>query len=351
LEAATIGVLVVDDYEPFRRFVCSTLGKRTDFHVIGEASDGLEAVRKAEELKPDLMVLDIGLPTLNGLEVARRIRELCPECKILFMSQGSSPDVAQEAFSLGAMGYVVKAHAGTELSAALEAVCQGRQFVSKGLSGRNWISPADAQPPDRLFRQDAFPAPEQGRTKITHSHEVQFYSDDAAFLLGFAGFIEVALKAGNPVIFVATESHRTGMFQRLLARGVDVSAAIEQGFYLPLDVDEALSTFMVNDMPDSARFLKVFGDVLASAAKAAKAEHPRVAACGEFSPRLWAQGKADAAIQVEHLTDEVAKTCNVDILCGYVSNSFQREQESHFYESICAEHSALRSQGTGLLRP
>ena len=137
MEATTVRVLVVDDFEPFRRFVCSTLGKRRDLQVIGEASDGLEAVRKAEELKPDLIVLDIGLPTLNGIEVARRIRKLCPECKILFMSQVSSADVAQEAFSLGAMGYVVKAYAGRELSAAVEAVCQGRQFVSKGLSSHN----------------------------------------------------------------------------------------------------------------------------------------------------------------------------------------------------------------------
>jgi DNA-binding NarL/FixJ family response regulator len=95
-EATTVRVLVVDDFERFRRFVCSRLGKRRDLQVIGEASDGLEAVRKAEELKPDLIVLDVGLPTLNGIEVARRIRELCPECKILFMSQLSSADMLRE---------------------------------------------------------------------------------------------------------------------------------------------------------------------------------------------------------------------------------------------------------------
>ena len=134
---------MVDDYEPFRRFVCSTLGKRRDLQVVGEASDGLEAVRKAEELQPDLIVLDIGLPTLNGIEVARRIRKLSPESKILFMSQESSADVAQEAFSLGALGYVVKAHAGSELLAAVEAVCEGRQFVSRGLSGHNWSDATD----------------------------------------------------------------------------------------------------------------------------------------------------------------------------------------------------------------
>ena len=173
-----MSVLVVDDYEPFRQFVCSTLGKRHDLQVIGEASDGLEAVRKAEELKPDLIVLDIGLPRLNGIEVARRIRKLSPECKILFMSQVSSADVAREALGLGAMGYVVKADAGSELLASVEAVCQGNQFISKRLLLDNWTNGADAQAPGYLLQGEVFPSPAPRKAKLTHSHEVQFYSDD-----------------------------------------------------------------------------------------------------------------------------------------------------------------------------
>ena len=335
-------VLVVDDYEPFRQFVRSTLLERANLQVIGEASDGLEAVRKAEDLKPDMMVLDIGLPTLNGIEVARRIRKLVPECKILFLSQESSVDLAQGAFGLGAMGYVVKAHAGNELLEAVEAVSQGRLFLSKGLSGHSPTDVFCAHAPGRLVRK-AVPSPTPSQEKIGHSHEVQFYSDEAALLLGLACFIEAALNAGNPVIVVATEPHRKSLLQILLVRGIDAAAAMEQGLYLALDVYDALSTFMVNDLPDSARFLKVFGDLLSSAAEAAKAKHPRVAACGEFAPTLWAEGKIEAAIQVEHLTDEVAKTREVDILCGYVVTSLRREQESHTYEKICAEHSAVRA--------
>jgi hypothetical protein len=110
-----------------------------------------------------------------------------------------------------------------------------------------------------------------------------------------------------------------------------------------LDVDEALSAFMVNDLPDPVRFLNVFGDLVSSATKAATAEHPRVAAFGEIAPTLWAQGKADAAIQVEQITDEFARTRDVDILCGYVLNSLQREQD-HIYERICTEHTAVCSR-------
>ena len=121
-------MLVVDDYEPFRRFICSTLKQRQDLHIICEVSDGFEAVQKAEELQPDLIVLDIGLPTLNGIEAARRIRKLAPESKILFVSQESSADLVQEALSLGALGYMVKAHAGSELLIAINAVLRGERF-------------------------------------------------------------------------------------------------------------------------------------------------------------------------------------------------------------------------------
>jgi len=119
----------VEDFVPFRQFVCSTLGKRRDLQVICEVSDGLEAVQKAQELKPDLILLDIGLPTLNGIEAARRIRKLAAESNIIFLSQESSADVVQEALSLGAQGYVLKTRAASELLTAVEAVMLGKQFV------------------------------------------------------------------------------------------------------------------------------------------------------------------------------------------------------------------------------
>ena len=336
-------VLVVDDNERFRRFVCSELGTRPELQIVGEALDGLEAVRKAEELQPDLIVLDIGLPTLNGIEAARRIRKLSPQSKIIFLSQNSDAAVVQVAFSLGALGYVLKTYAGRELLAAVEAVRQGKQFVGSGLSGHNCADATDAQaPPSRT--QAGSPTTWTEKRESARNHEVQFYSDDASFLVGLTRFIEAALKCGSAVIVVATESHRKSLIQKLQGHGVEIGVAVEQGRYLPLDVTETLSTFMVNDLPDPVRFLKVAGDLVAAAAKSAKGENPRVAACGECAHMLWAQGKADASIQLEHLWDEIAKTYDVDILCGYVLEGFQREQESHIYERICAEHSAVYFQ-------
>jgi len=128
-----ICILVVDDFERWRHFVCSVIGKEADLHVAGEASDGLEAVQKAKAVKPDLVLLDIGLPKLNGLVVARRIRRLSPYSKILFLSQESSPDVVGEALKCGS-GFVVKTDAAKELLSAVNAVMVDRQFLSSRLA-------------------------------------------------------------------------------------------------------------------------------------------------------------------------------------------------------------------------
>jgi DNA-binding NarL/FixJ family response regulator len=130
---APVRILVVEDNDPFRQFIFSILGKRAELLIIGETSDGLQAVHKSEELQPDLILLDIGLPSLNGIEAARRICKLAPKSKIVFLSQESSPDIVRGALSTGGRGYVAKSCAGRDLLAAVEAVVQGRQFVSPGL--------------------------------------------------------------------------------------------------------------------------------------------------------------------------------------------------------------------------
>jgi DNA-binding NarL/FixJ family response regulator len=136
LPFSTVKIVVVDDYEPWRRFVATALEERPEFRIVGEAADGLEAVQKIQELQPDLILLDIGLPKLNGLEVARRIRECAPNTRILFFSQNSSRDIAEEAIRIG-NGYVVKSDAQRELLSAVEAVLQGKQFLSASLSTDN----------------------------------------------------------------------------------------------------------------------------------------------------------------------------------------------------------------------
>jgi DNA-binding NarL/FixJ family response regulator len=128
-----VRVLVVDDFQPFRQFVSSTLQARPEWMVICEVADGLEAVQIAQEVKPDLILLDIGLPSLNGIKAAERIHQVVPGTKILFLSQNNDADVVRVALSDGARGYVLKTDAGNELWSAIEAVLQGKRFISSGL--------------------------------------------------------------------------------------------------------------------------------------------------------------------------------------------------------------------------
>ena len=129
-------ILLVEDFEPFRRFVRLALEPRTEFEIIDEAVDGLEAVQKAKALQPELILLDIGLPKLNGMAAAEQIRILAPGSKLLFLSLESSPAIVEEAFRLGAQGYVHKLRAQSDLVPAIEAVLAGKQFVSGNLEFR-----------------------------------------------------------------------------------------------------------------------------------------------------------------------------------------------------------------------
>src|SRR6267143_5725813 len=130
-----IKVLIVDDYEDWRRTVRLLLYERPELQVISEVSDGVEAVQKAGELKPDLILLDIGLPKLNGIEAARRIRQLSPNSRIIFLSLYNDLDVVRAALSTGALGYLHKTNARGELVPAVDAVLRGEQFVSSSLKG------------------------------------------------------------------------------------------------------------------------------------------------------------------------------------------------------------------------
>jgi DNA-binding NarL/FixJ family response regulator len=147
-----VRVLVADDYQPWLRFIPSLLQKVPELEVIAQASDGREAVQKAVQLQPNLILLDIGLPTLNGIEAARQIREHDPLMKILFLSAQRSEDIVREALSTGS-GYVVKSHAARELLHAVNAVLNGERFVSAGVADLN---EQDEQPPKDPNRRRRF---------------------------------------------------------------------------------------------------------------------------------------------------------------------------------------------------
>jgi len=341
LGTSPIRVLIVDDIEPFREFLRLTLQDKPELQTVGEASDGEQAIELAQALQPDLILLDIGLPKLNGIEAARRIRELAPRSKIIFCSQESSVDIVQTAFSAGAAGYVVKMDAESELLTAVDAVFRGQQFVGSRFAGHDFTGASDGRVSEGDPSISNF-APLEQKAEI-RSHEAGFYSDDRYLLDELTQFIGDALRAGNAAIVVATESHRDSLLPRLEAYGVDIAAAIEQGRYIALDAADALSAFMINGMPDPVRFSELLRNLISTAANAGK--KGRVAVFGEWVHLLWAQGNPEATIRLEGLwNEEVVSRYNVHVLCGYSLGSVQGGMDSQIFQRICAAHSAVHSR-------
>ena len=343
MEASKTRLLIVDDFELFRRFISSALSSQPQLQIVAEAANGLEAVRKAEELQPDLILMDIGLPGLSGIEAARQIRKLSPKSKILFVSQQTSPDIVQAALETGACGYLVKADAGSQLLTAVHTVLRGETYIAP--QGRR-ISPSGATQNSKkdgghsLARTSSVQSRKPGDDR---RHEVGFYSDDSSLVTAVTAFVSPALKGGSGAVIVATAAHRDAINAELRAHQIDVSAAIEEGRYVTVDPADALASVMHGGILDSRRYLKLFDDLVSSVSASLTGQHRRIAVWGEGVHLLWAQGKEEAAIQLEKLCNQLCETLDIDILCGYTLCGSTAVMDDLVFQRICAEHSAVHS--------
>jgi two-component system, NarL family, invasion response regulator UvrY len=137
---SSVEVLVVDDHAMVRKAICALLSSDPILNVICETSDGEQAVEKAEEFQPDLVLMDISLPGISGIEAARRIRRVSPQSQIIFLSQHDSLQMVKDALNVGGHGYVTKIDAGLELLKAIRTVREGKQFVSQRIVSQGWRS-------------------------------------------------------------------------------------------------------------------------------------------------------------------------------------------------------------------
>ena len=195
------------------------------------------------------------------------------------------------------------------------------------MSGKTSPNPADA-PQEYIDFSD-------------HKHSVQFYTDDSFLLDALSRFIGSAIGAGDAGIVIATEDHRTELAQRLVARGLDVTKAVEQGRYVALDASATLSQFMVDGWPDEKRFVELIGGVILRAKIAAGKEHGRAALFGEMVSVLWQEGKPDAALRLEQLWNQIAQSHAFSLVCGYPLSKFYLEGHGEAFQKICDEHSAV----------
>src|SRR5580658_1044414 len=174
-----------------------------------------------------------------------------------------------------------------------------------------------------------------------HSHVVQFYSEDRFLLDELCHFIGTALVAGSSAVIIATKGHVDNLSQRLKSQGLDLAEATASGRYVALDAAETLDRLMVDGLPDTARFSEVIGGVMAGAVSAARDENHRVVAFGEMVALLWAEGKPEAAIRLEKLWNQMARTYSFSLRCAYPMQGFCRVEHADSLLRICEEHSGV----------
>jgi len=304
---------VADDFELWRRHVVRQLKSRTDLLVVGEASDGPEALRKVEELAPELILLDVGLPGMDGIAVASAIVRAWPRLNILIMSAYNSGAIVRAALQAGARGYLSKSDAGRELIPAIAAVLRGDLFVSGGIASDN--TPGE--------------------------HAAQFYADDRSLAASCCDLVVGALRNRHPIIVVATKIHRDRLNEQLAARGVEISGYIDRGYFIVRDAAETLSGLMTNHLPDPAAFFAQMGSLLGQAEAACNGAGRNVVVFGEMIDLLMAQRNPEAAIELERLWNALAGRHALCLRCAFCSRGFPSESQSSFPSSIFREHSIV----------
>jgi hypothetical protein len=171
------------------------------------------------------------------------------------------------------------------------------------------------------------------------AHTVQFFGEETFLLNELSRFVGTALVAGDGAVVIATKAHRDGLVQRLQSRGFDAAKAIEQDRFIPMDAADTLAKIMRDGWPDAALCDEVLGGALELALAAAGGTDRRVSAFGEMVALLWAQGKAEAAVRLEQLWNNLAQKYPLSLRCAYPMSGFDREEHSDLFLKICAEHS------------
>jgi two-component system, NarL family, nitrate/nitrite response regulator NarL len=307
-------ILVVDDHEPWRRFACTALAVEQRLRVIGQASDGFDGVRKAQELQPDLVLLDVGLPGINGLQVAIRIAVVSPSSKILFLSLDRNVDIVRAALRIG-YGYVLKVDAGKELLPAVTAVLRGDSFVSRGI---------------------------RETTALPSEHTVHLYSDDESMLEKLTTILVTSLRDGQSAVGFVIKSHRDDLRRRLQITGIDVDRTLRDRQLTILDAAECVSGLLDGPFADWRDFLSSVCPLIERAHLAARDNQQQVLVFGEMVALLWNEGRVEAAVQLERMCNSLARIYCLSLLCIFPASLLGAEGlETTVVNAMCEEHSTV----------
>src|SRR5882757_7353878 len=346
-----VRILIVDDHEAVRRSIRSHLSGRVEWSVCGEAADGLEAVEKATKLRPDLVLMDVAMPRMDGVQATKIIRREVPEAEVVLISQNDPTAGRIQAIEIGACDFISKGDLSRDLLSIIDKIVGHRDL--KTASDRNGRVPgapesvSTVQDPD-LKRQNG-----GGMNGHIHNepwcglldhaaprdHIVQLYQDEQFLSRAVCRFAVSAINHGEGVILVPTAAHWNALRPRLEAEGVDVKAAQACGQLTVVDADQLLPNFMRNAMPDSPLFLGLAGETIAKARGGDR--FTKVRWWGEMVNVLWERGDVAASMGLEDLFHKLAHDHEIAIFCSFLMDNFDGDVHARMLPRLGQNHSHL----------
>ena len=321
---SSVKVLIVDDHARFRHMVRSLIESQQKYQVCGEASDGIEAITKVNELHPDLILMDINMPRMDGLEATRIIRRESPDCSVVIVTQNDATVAREQARSVDASGFVTKSGLARDLIPEMGRVA----MENNSIPGETKNGADQGEPWCGLL---AGAAP--------RDHIVQLYQDQQFLNRAVCRFAAAAIANGEGVILVPTVAHWDAFRPRLESEGVDVKAAEKRGQLTIVDADNLLPTFMRDGMPDSPVFLGLAANVVSQAR--GDGRYPKVRWWGEMVNILWERGDVAASMNLEDLFDNLAHEQDIAIFCSFLMDNFNGDVHARMLPRLGENHSHL----------
>jgi CheY-like chemotaxis protein len=321
---SSVEILIVDDQARFRRMVRSLIESQPEYRVCGEAGDGIEAVEKVHQLHPDLVLMDINMPRMNGLEATRIIRRESPDCNVIIVTQNDATVAREQARGVDANGFVTKSDLIRDLLPEMGRVV----MENNGSLDETRNAAANGEPWCGLLTGAA-----------PRDHIVQLYQDQQFLNRAVCRFAAAAIANGEGVILVPTIAHWDAFRPRLESEGVDVQAAEKRGQLTIVDADNLLPTFMRDGMPDSPVFMGLAANVVSQAR--GEGRYPKVRWWGEMVNILWERGDVAASMNLEDLFDQLAHEQDISIFCSFSMDNFNGDVHARMLPRLSENHSHL----------
>lgn len=335
-----VEVLIADDHDRFRRAIRTVIESEVAYRVCGEARDGIEAVEKIRQLHPDIVLMDIDMPRMDGLQATEIIRREVPDCKVIIVTQNEATIAREQARIVDAKAFVTKSGLTRDLLPTMGRVAMENNSRLAARKSERQVNPGrDAARAHGVTASEGEPWFGLLGSAAPRDHIVQLYQDQQFLNRAVCRFAAAAITNGEGVILVPTVAHWDAFRPRLESEGVDVKAAEKRGQLTIVDADNLLPTFMRDGMPDSPVFLGLAQNVISEARGDGRYE--KVRWWGEMVNILWERGEVAASMQLEDQFDQLAHEQDIAIFCSFLMDNFDGDVHARMLPRLGENHSHL----------